>query len=86
MIFLQRYEEISYWAKILSDICLTFRCQRDNYLEISREIGGVDIVGYTDVEKALVIHDYLALHIKYDYKAYLDNKEKGTNVYDEPSS
>ncbi len=40
--------------------------------------------GMTDVEKALVIHDYLALHIKYDYKAYLDNKEKGTNVYDEP--
>ena len=37
----------------------------------------------TDAEKAVVLHDYLALHIQYDYEAYLENKEKGTNVYAE---
>lgn len=37
----------------------------------------------SDAEKAVLIHDYLALHIQYDYGAYLKNKENGTNIYDE---
>lgn len=37
----------------------------------------------SDAEKAVIIHDYIALHVKYDYAAYLKNKENGTNIYEE---
>ena len=37
----------------------------------------------TDACKALLIHDYLILNIKYDYAAYLENVKNGTSKYDE---
>lgn len=37
----------------------------------------------SDVEKAVLLHDYLALHMEYDYEAYLENKVNNTNKYDE---
>ena len=39
--------------------------------------------GMSDACKALLIHDYLALNIKYDYARYLENKQNGTSSYDE---
>ena len=37
----------------------------------------------SDVEKAVLLHDYLALHMEYDYEAYLENKANNTNKYEE---
>lgn len=37
----------------------------------------------SDAYKALLLHDYLALHMQYDYEAYLENKKNNTTKYDE---
>ena len=39
--------------------------------------------GMSDACKALLIHDYIILNVKYDYAAYLKNRENGTSTYAE---